>query len=66
MSYNDFEDPNKRNLVQEVSIKDIVVYGKGNYPKILAYDCGMKYNIIRYLVETHKVELHVVPFDYDL
>jgi Carbamoylphosphate synthase small subunit len=26
----------------------------------------MKYNIIRYLVITHKVELTVVPFDYDL
>lgn len=26
----------------------------------------MKYNIIRYLVETNKVELTVVPFDYDL
>lgn len=26
----------------------------------------MKFNIIRYLVQTHKVELTVVPFDYDL
>lgn len=61
-----FDDPNKRNLVKEVSTKNVVVYGRGNSPKILAYDCGIKYNIIRYLVETHKVELHVVPFDYDL
>jgi carbamoyl-phosphate synthase/aspartate carbamoyltransferase len=62
----EFDDPNKRNLVAEVSTKQVVVYGKGNAPKILAYDCGMKFNIIRYLVETHKVELTVVPFDYDL
>mmetsp|Transcript_27737 Transcript_27737/g.66897 ORF Transcript_27737/g.66897 Transcript_27737/m.66897 type:complete len:1559 (+) Transcript_27737:247-4923(+) len=61
-----FEDPNARNLVEEVSTKEVVVYGKGNSPKIVAYDCGMKYNIIRYLVETHKVELNVVPFNYDL
>ena len=61
-----FEDPNKRNLVAEVSTKEIVVYGKGQTPKIIAYDCGMKFNIIRYLVDTHKVELTVVPFDYDL
>ena len=61
-----YEDPNKRNLVAEVSTKDVVVYGKGQTPKIVAYDCGMKYNIIRYLVETHKVELTVVPFNYDL
>ena len=66
MPIEDFPDPNKRNLVQEVSVKDVVVYGKGNSPTILAYDCGMKYNIIRYLVEAHKVELHVVPFDYNL
>jgi len=61
-----FEDPNTRNLVAEVSTKDVVIYGKGNSPKIIAYDCGMKLNIIRYLVDTHKVELTVVPYSYDL
>ena len=61
-----FSNPNERNLVAEVSTKEVVVYGKGNSPKIIAYDCGMKFNIIRYLVQTHKVELTVVPFDYDL
>jgi len=52
--------------VAEVSVKSKVVYGKGNSPKIIAYDCGMKFNIIRYFVDVHKVELTVVPFDYDL
>jgi carbamoyl-phosphate synthase small subunit len=61
-----FLNPNERNLVAEVSTKDIVIYGQGNATKIIAYDCGMKFNIIRYLVSTHKVELTVVPFDYDL
>ena len=61
-----FEDPNKRNLVAEVSTKTVQIYGKGNSPRILAYDCGMKFNIIRYLVDVHKVELMVLPFDYDL
>jgi carbamoyl-phosphate synthase small subunit len=61
-----FDDPNTRNLVAEVSTKKVVVYGTGNSPKVIAYDCGMKYNIIRYLVEIHKVELAVVPYDYDL
>ena len=60
------DDPNKRNLVAEVSTKEIKVYGEGNNPCIIAYDCGMKYNIIRYFVNTHKVKLVVVPFDYDL
>ncbi|CAB9528515.1 Carbamoyl-phosphate synthase large chain [Seminavis robusta] len=61
-----FEDPNMRNLVAEVSTKKVQIYGKGNSPRIVAYDCGMKFNIIRYLVNVHNVELMVVPFDYDL
>ena len=61
-----FIDPNKRNLVAEVSTEKIVVYGKGNTPRILAYDCGMKYNIIRYLVEHQKTEVAVVPYNYNL
>ena len=63
---NFFSDPNKRNLVAEVSTKEILVFGAGNSTKIIAYDCGIKYNIIRYLVQTHKVELTVLPFDYNL
>jgi carbamoylphosphate synthase large subunit/anthranilate/para-aminobenzoate synthase component II len=52
--------------VAEVSVPEPKVYGKGNSPKIIAYDCGMKYNIIRYFVNVHQVELTVVPFDYNL
>lgn len=66
MPKESFEDPNERNLVAEVSIKKPKIYGQGNSPRILAYDCGMKFNIIRYLVDVHKVELMVLPFDYDL
>jgi len=61
-----FADPNERNLVAEVSTKEVRVYGESNSSTILAYDLGMKYNIIRYLVNEHKVKLVVVPFDYDL
>lgn len=61
-----FSDPNKRNLVAEVSTKTVKTYGAENTTSIIAYDCGMKYNIIRYFVDTHKVKLTVVPFDYDL
>ena len=38
----DFEDPNKRNLVAEVSTKTVQIFGKGNPLKIIAVDCGMK------------------------
>ena len=37
----DFEDPNKRNLVAEVSTKTVQIFGKGNPLKIIAVDCGM-------------------------
>ncbi|KAF4659154.1 hypothetical protein FOZ61_004978 [Perkinsus olseni] len=33
--------------------------------RILAVDCGMKYNIIRYFVDVLRVQLTVVPWDYD-
>ena len=59
-------DPNTTNLVAQVSTKQTRVFGEGLTPRILAFDCGIKYNIIRYLVEHQKVQLTLVPFDYDL
>ncbi|KAL4172764.1 Oxidoreductase [Phytophthora ramorum] len=61
----DIVDPNKLNLVAQVTTKEVTVYNKGASPKIVAFDCGMKHNIIRYLV-SKGVELTVVPYDYDL
>ncbi|XDV30140.1 hypothetical protein PO909_033124 [Leuciscus waleckii] len=58
-------DPNQRNLVAEVSTKDIQVFGKGNPIKVVAVDCGIKHNIIRLLVK-HGAEVHLVPWDQDL
>jgi carbamoyl-phosphate synthase (ammonia) len=56
-------DPNATHLVDQVSTKEIVVYGKGNRTKVLAVDMGMKFNIIRQLVK-RDVELTVVPWNY--
>lgn len=50
----------------EVSTKSVITYGANNTPSIIAYDCGMKFNIIRFFVNTQKVKLTVVPYDYDL
>ncbi|XP_017326054.1 carbamoyl-phosphate synthase [ammonia], mitochondrial isoform X1 [Ictalurus punctatus] len=58
-------DPNVRNLVAEVSTKEVQVYGKGNPIKIVAVDCGIKHNIIRLLVK-RGAEVHLVPWDQDL
>ena len=57
-------DPNQVNLVEEVSIKEKKVYGKGKN-RILLIDCGVKYNIIRYLLERDTTVIRV-PFDYDI
>lgn len=54
-----FEDPNLRNLVAEVSTKAVRVFNKGATPRIVAIDCGIKYNIIRFLARTG-MELTVV------
>jgi len=64
-------DPNLRNLVAEVSIKEPRVFEPvnpepGSKPvRIIAVDCGMKYNIIRFFVRHCKTQFKVVPWDYD-
>ncbi|XP_067013440.2 multifunctional protein r isoform X2 [Anabrus simplex] len=60
-----FEDPNKRNLVQEVSVKAPVTYNPDGNPRICAVDCGLKYNQIRcFLRRGARVDL--VPWDHPL
>lgn len=61
-----FYDPNVSNLVSKVSTKSVHVYGKGREPTIIAYDCGMKLNILRHLLIEQNCCVIVVPFDYDL
>ena len=43
----EFDDPNLRNLVEEVSLKEVRVFNPGMDVSIIAFDCGMKANIIR-------------------
>lgn len=62
-NFSKMVNPNDTHLVAEVSVKEPVVYGKGNPVKIVAVDCGMKYNIIRQLCK-RGAELTVVPWDY--
>lgn len=56
-------DPNKENLVAQVSIKKKEEHGKGKY-KVVLIDCGVKYNIIRNLI-SRDVTVVQVPWDYD-
>jgi len=59
----DFKDPNKENLVDLVSIEQKKIYGKGKR-RILLIDCGVKSNIIRYLLRFNTTVIRV-PWDYD-
>ncbi|PID92662.1 MAG: carbamoyl phosphate synthase small subunit [Bacteroidetes bacterium] len=57
-------DPNLENLVASVSIGERKVYGKGKH-RVLLIDCGVKYNIIRYLLERDTTVIRV-PWDHDI
>lgn len=58
-----FYDPNRVNLVAEVSTRERKVYGTGRY-RILLLDCGVKYNIIRNLLKRDTTIIRV-PWNYD-
>jgi carbamoyl-phosphate synthase small subunit len=59
----DFYDPNKVNLVAQVSTSRKKVYGNGSN-RIVLIDCGVKYNIIRNLLKRDTTIIRV-PWDYD-
>jgi len=59
----EFYDPNKENLVAVASCKGKEVYGNGDH-KIVLIDCGVKYNIIRCLIDRNSTVIRV-PWDYD-
>ncbi|NXN79899.1 CPSM synthase, partial [Bombycilla garrulus] len=60
----EFTDPNKQNLIAEVSTKEVKIYGRGNPIKVVAVDCGLKQNVIRLLVK-RGAEVHLVPWNHD-
>lgn len=59
----DFYDPNQTNLVSMVSVKEKIVYGNGKY-RIALIDCGVKTNIIRYLLKFDTTVIRL-PWNYD-
>jgi carbamoyl-phosphate synthase small subunit len=58
-----FEDPNKTNLVSQVSIKEPIEYKKGK-KSVVFVDCGTKNNIIHALLR-RDITVIRVPYDYD-
>ena len=59
----DFYDPDKDNLVHQVSCKEKLVYGNGKN-KILLVDCGVKNNIIRHVLQRDTTVIRV-PWNYN-
>lgn len=59
----EFYDPNRENLVAQVSTNKKEIYGSGSN-KVLLVDCGVKFNIIRSLFK-RDVTVIRVPWDYD-
>ena len=59
----EFFDPNKTDLVKQVTVKEPVTYGNGK-TKILLIDCGCKNNIIRCFLKRN-CQVIRVPYDYD-
>ena len=57
------ENINKENLVKLVSTKEVKTFGDGNI-KIVAIDCGIKNNILRFLID-RGAKVTLVPYDYD-
>lgn len=58
-----FEDFDHIDWVKAVSIKEPIYYGSGE-KLIIAVDCGMKENILRYLSQ-YPVRIKRVPYNYD-
>ena len=58
-----FYHPYNDNLAEMVSCKNIIEYGSGSH-RILLVDCGVKYNIIRNLLDNDCTVIRV-PWDYD-
>lgn len=59
----DFDDPNNKDLVAEVSVKEPVEYAAGK-KKIVLVDCSTKNNIIRAFLG-RDISVIRVPYDYD-
>jgi carbamoyl-phosphate synthase small subunit len=58
-----FENPNRKDLMKEVSIKEPIFYKKGK-KRIILVDCGAKNNIIRAFLRRGFTIIRV-PWDYD-
>jgi len=60
----DYYDPNRENIVKEVSPKEVTLLGKGT-KRVALLDCGCKNSIIRHLL-ARDIEVLRLPWDTDI
>lgn len=60
----DWDDPNKRNPVAEVSVSQPVLYRGGGAGRVALVDVGVKHNIVRSLLR-RKLDVLRVPWNHD-
>lgn len=60
-----FDNPNERNLASEVSLQGVQVINDSGTKTVAVFDCGVKNNIIKNLVDRN-VRVVRVPWDYDI
>jgi carbamoyl-phosphate synthase/aspartate carbamoyltransferase len=65
----EFYNPNLVNLVAQVATREVKTYPvhpeAQNPPHVVVVDCGIKCNILRYLIKVLKFKITVVPWDFD-
>ncbi|MFH1670343.1 MAG: glutamine-hydrolyzing carbamoyl-phosphate synthase small subunit [Patescibacteria group bacterium] len=67
----DIEDPNTKNLVDEVSVREVKTYEpefrvpNSEFRTVAVFDCGIKNNILRSFLK-RGVRIHRLPWDFDL
>jgi carbamoyl-phosphate synthase small subunit len=59
-----FYDPNQENLVKKVTLPEPLIYNEKGEKKIVVIDCGVKFNILRSLLERN-CSVTRVPCDFD-
>ena len=60
----EFYDPNKYNLVNQVSIKKPIIYNENGRRRIVVVDCGVKYSILKNLIARDCCLIRV-PWNYN-
>lgn len=57
------EDPNKKELVKEVTADKPIKHSSGKSPKVVLIDCGTKFGILRNLLQ-RDIDIVRVPYNY--